>query len=161
MRGLIQRLRNLGAAAERALPNLNRGGCGVYAAAVALRLEELGIPSECVVPAWNVSSVAEARGNLNHNGGVNTARDWAEAGVCWYHVGVRFKHGGRWYTHDSQATRQGRVAVGDDLAFDATPDGLTPHEMWGAAQSQDGWNATFNRKRGIPEVQRLVWEFLQ
>lgn len=163
MKGLTTKLRALGAAVEELTDGyINHGGCCVYAAAVAKRLEALGIQVECVTRARG-GPVEVVRNNLRNDGNdptSSTARDWYAAGLDTYHVGVRFKHSGRWYTHDTEATRGGRDVCGDRLEFECTPDGLTPDEAHAMAEDPRGWNASFDRDY-IPHIRELVEEYLQ
>lgn len=163
----LQQLRELGAAVEKLTGGvINYGGCCVYAAAVAKRLEAMGYTVECVtrVSQWDdEASVDRARTNLRNNGldpSNATARDWFDAGVSTYHVGVRFKHVGRWYTHDTASLRRGRDICGDTMKFECTPDGLTPDEAHAMADDAKGWNVTFDRGQ-IPAIRALVQEYLQ
>lgn len=135
---------------------INAGGCGVYAAAVALALAELGVAVECIVDSEYsaVSSVAEARNNLS-NTNCPTLRDWEDAGLGFWHVGVRFRLNGEWYTHDSEATREGRFDCGDSLRFMAHEDGLTVAEAQDIANEPHGWNTCFDRDL-IPDVRAMV-----
>jgi hypothetical protein len=166
MRALTAQLRALGDAVNRTTrDNINYGGCGVYAAAVARRLIELGVQAEVVVPTpWNPErgpkSVNDARNNLsNAEPGKD---DWEGVGLRFSHCAVRFKHNGRWYMHDSESTKPGRSTFGgeDGDSYEALPDGLTPDEMQRCADEDDAWNDSFDRDL-IPEVLDLVQQKLE
>ena len=79
---LLRQLRALGKATQDQLPNLNYGGCAVYASHVGRRLAELGIDVWCV---------------------------YAESfwGGGYSHVLLQFNYKGRTYTHDSDNTTVG------------------------------------------------------
>lgn len=165
--GLLHKLRALGRAAEDATNgSINYGGCGVYAAAVAKRLEALGLEVECVTPVGRYGgapNISDARANLLDMGvspESATAEDWWEAGVCGYHVGVRFMYNGRWYTHDTSRTLRGRDMCGGAMKFNCTEDGLTPDEAHAMASDERGWNSRFDREF-IPDVRELVEEYLR
>lgn len=169
MNGLIPKLRELGRRVNELTDNrVNYGGCCVYAAAVAERLQELGLKHvECIasVDDWfdHVGAVEDARNNLIadevYAEGENGPLDWGYAGLSLHHIAVRFKHNGRWYTHDSDTVIHGRDTFGKN-GYGATPDGLTPLEARAMADDPDGWNSTFDR-RDIPAIRRLVQEVLQ
>lgn len=167
MKGLIGKLRDLGSRVNDLTDGcVNYGGCCVYAAAVAERLQELGITAECIARTgdwFEQATVEEARANLiedeNYAPGENNARDWGEAGLSLHHIAVRFKHSGRWYTHDSDTVIPGRDTFGEH-GYEATPDGLTPQEARAMSDCADGWNTTFDR-RYIPAIRKLVQEVLQ
>jgi hypothetical protein len=166
MSPLLDKLRELGYAVNAAAPRINHGGCAVYAAAVAERLQELGVEVEvCVSEGYVANTVAEARENLSNNGlqphGAN-ARDWEAAGLYFLHVGVRLCVDGSWYVHDTDATWEGRDELGVDAYSDSDsprytvlPDGLTPEEAKAIADDARGWNSSFNREL-IPKVRELV-----
>jgi hypothetical protein len=167
MRALTAQLRALGDAVNRTTrDNINYGGCGVYAAAVARRLIELGVQAEVVVPlpygydADGPKSVNDARNNLyNAEPG---KEDWEHAGLRFSHCAVRFKHNGRWYMHDSRSTKPGRSMFGGEHgdSYDALPDGMTPDEMQLCADEASGWNDSFDRSL-IPRVLDLVQQKLE
>lgn len=153
---LKKRLLLLGAVAKTRIPNLNKGGCGVFAHAVAKELRELGVESEVVVNDYgddfqefldSLKALQEGAGN-----------HWDFAG--WLdHLGVRFKLGGKWFTYDSDALLEGREWFGFNPALPATEKGLTPEQAGILVREVGCWNPTFNR-RYIPKVRKLVKEVL-
>jgi hypothetical protein len=156
MRKLPTQLRALGVSVNALTHHsVNYGGCGVYAALVCERLEALGITAECIVPDWgDAPSVDQARDNLGGNTEAND-RDWVEAGLSFYHVGVRFEFEGKWYTHDSDRTRKSHDVFGREglIALDG---GMTAAEMRVAAITDGrGWNPQFSREY-IPEIEQRV-----
>lgn len=164
MNSLLQKLSSLGEGVNELTGNsINFGGCAVYAAAVATRLQELGITAECVVPAdfAGVHCVEQARNNLYADGNNgDTAREWAEAGLNFHHVGVRFKLDGQWFTHDTDSLLADDRCFGEGGEYAAMDDGLTPEEATRIADDPRGWNSTFDRGY-IPAVREMVREYLQ
>lgn len=168
MRGLNAKLKALGDAVKARYPNINYGGCCVYASAVAKRLEELGVKVDVCVPDYaDVATVEDARNNLQRNGVLGVcAREWAEAGISFNHVAVRYRNGFRWYTHDTDATHTGRDGFGcsdwrpNEPRYTALPDGMTPDEAWTISDDPRGWNSTFKREH-IPAIRQMVREALQ
>lgn len=163
MKGLNDRLRRLGAAVNKRFPNVNYGGCGVYAAAVARALEKHGVKVEVCVPE-DSDPLVVVRANLANNRNPS-ARDWWGAGLCGAHLGVRYRNGTRWYTHDTEAIWPGRDVFGKSAGsegprYRAAPEGLTPDEAWGMASTAEGWNIAFSR-RDVPKVRRMVAEALR
>lgn len=156
MRGLLPKLRRLGAEVNsRTHATINFGGCAVYAAAVAARLEAMGIPAEVVTPATGASA-SEARDNLRADGATGRRnREWDAAGLSRSHFAVRFKNGRRWYTHDTDVTLPGRAFFGERM-YPSTTDGLTPAEAWALADDANGWNSSFDRGQ-VPLVRGMVW----
>lgn len=165
---LLDTLRELGDAINESCPTINLGGCCVYAAAVAKRLEALGIPVDVCVPTYgHAETVDEARNNLRNNGSAGrTAKEWEEAGLYFAHVAVRFQYEGVWWTHDTDALHEGRDGFGkcswndDKPRYQALPDGMTPDEALRIASHAKGWNSSFDR-RDIPMVRSMVEEALQ
>jgi hypothetical protein len=166
MKALTTQLRELGREVNRATRNnINYGGCGVYAAAVARRLIELGVQAEVVVPTpWNPErgpkSVKEARNNLwNAEPGKD---DWEGAGSALQSL-RRALQAQRALVHARhRLTKQGRSTFGgeDGDSYEALPDGLTPDEMQACADEDDEWNEAFDRDL-IPEVIDLVQQKLE
>lgn len=156
-RKLFKILRDLQAYMQDHHEYVNYGGCCVYAAMIAEKLQGLGLEVEVVTPVmgrWyqNASVVRKLVKN------VALKHDWNDNGLSTNHVAVRFKtRAGNVYTYDSDALIRGSTFFGGQM--DRTDPkfgtGLTVQEAKAFASKQDGWNRTFDRKQ-IPTIQKAV-----
>ena len=144
-------LRALQDKVETFFPNLNRGGCGVFAAIVGEKLEALGLPVCCriLMPHARLANVQEARRN-------NAADlyDWAFHGnIEMHHAILEFEFGGQKWFFDSGTLTNDPTEFFRPEALVKEP--VTVEEMATMAKSPAGWNLTFNRG-DIPTIQELV-----
>lgn len=162
---ILHTLRRVGYHVDRITDGtINMGGCAVYAAAVGAALQAKSFEVEICIADYRGCGVepAEARRVLIADGidpEQALARDWVKAGVDFFHLGVRFKIGDTWYTHDTRATRKSRTGFGrtlNDKPFRAFETGLTVAEAQRIAGHAEGWNRVFNRSAHLQRVQRAV-----
>src|SRR5260370_24238676 len=108
MSPVIDALDALGRELDRKEPNLNAGGCCLYAAQVARALIEAGIPAWGRALAYEAASgpsVDEVRGSLPSDWHSNL--EWETRGVLFGHVQVQFELDSKRYTNDSHGTYAG------------------------------------------------------
>lgn len=127
---LTRQLEILGRYTARKIPNLNAGGCCVYAAHVANRISDLNIPT------------------------------WGVASSGFGHVMVRFKHENRTYTHDTSRTIYGRVVNEFLLQEPLMKKIFLPHQLMDMADDTSQWSAAFNRRKYMGEIIDCVDKFL-
>lgn len=156
-RKLRRRLRNLAKQADARWPTLNRGGCCVFAAAVATELERLGVKHEVIVPGTKYTDLNELRPDNN------TVSGWNDMGVGFSHVGVRLKLNGQWYTYDSEAPLvPGKYKFGIGYhgePYTAAKGGLTATEATDLADERHSWNWEFPRQ-AVPFIRQFVKDML-
>lgn len=151
-----EKLRELGRKANAAIPYLNFGGCGVFAHAVAQRLEKLGYPSEVVVYSPGGEDMLP---DLKH--AINNDRKALENGWPLYHLGVRTRIAGVWHTYDSDALRRSRTILGDRPPVHVPDDcALTVEEAEVLVDQKHLWNDCFNRRKYLQPLRKLVRETL-
>lgn len=135
------------------IKNLNRGGCGVFAALVAKRLNRLGIPAVVRIGNWDASdrpNILEQALTNSNPVNMDNLRNWK---VGFDHLIVEFTHEGKTYHMDSDHFHEAKERTTN---FD-TPiyrGHLTPKQALVIARSKR-WNWTFNRKQ-IPAMIRAL-----
>ena len=136
-------------------PNINFGGCCVFAAKVAAELEKRNIQVSGIVASWGASSWSRNTIELiRNNPKINFAsvHAWNDAGIYLDHVGIEFvRHGARYHYDTNGAKLAGKY-------FDAmcVYDGrLSVDELQALAKDQGGWNPAFDRGQ-IEEVHIII-----
>ncbi len=149
---LVKTLNRLGKEVMQKYPDINRGGCCVYAAIVAAELHKKGIEARGIAASYMAKNspmtIDEARKNVKGN----TLGAWNTNGIFFCHVGIEFDYLGRTHHYDTNGVK---MAKGK---FDGMPiykGRLTRDELKALARNQDGWNIRFNRK-DIPSIRKLV-----
>jgi hypothetical protein len=153
MTDIIARLRACGADVTSRVPEVNKGGCGVYAAKVAMALEDAGLT------VWAVVSSALRDDDLNvvrNESRPYTLNQWNGAGVYMSHVLVQFEHRGRVWTHDARNTTCRKTKQEPSFGGRLVPGYLTVPELVTIAMARKGWNPAFDRRSGIPVVRTAV-----
>lgn len=155
---LINLLNRMGSAVRSEEPNINRGGCCVFASRAAQLLEFLGIPARVFTTDWAADgrkvSVDHARKEVKHP---NRPNSWGEHGVYFCHVGVEFDYEGRTYHYDVDGCRV--VKKVNRPKFKGIPiytGRLSTKEAYDLAQWARGWNTMFPRKGGIERVEEVM-----
>lgn len=156
-------LKELGKEANEKFPTLNMGGCCVFAAEVARRLQKRGVEQvEVIASAVNPSTATPLdmirTDLLNNNKSPLERYNWDAMGASFMHVAVRFCLNGKWYTYDSDILRCSRTSFGRP-SYEARRGAHTVDEAIAFANDESGWNSTFNRKQ-IPAVKRLIAQYL-
>lgn len=150
---LLGALRALGTQVEQWDPNINAGGCAVYAALVARTLTDAGVPAWGVVRNWdNNTPLDKVREKLSPFW--KDATDWYRAGTSFNHVLVQFELDGKKYFHDTEGTGETTRSMARIV-----PGKLTVAELEKLAASPRGWNDWFSRDH-IPQVRKYVKSFL-
>ena len=139
------------------IPNINQGGCCVFAALLGQQLERMGIA------AWGVAAANEAwadaasdpedvRPQLHNPFSIT---EWSAHGTAFYHVLLRFKLDGKLYQCDSTGITpalrklRGRPYVVKRGSFSVP-------ELVAFANDAGYWNEAFSRKRGIPLIKLAI-----
>jgi hypothetical protein len=157
-----KRLKTLATRTMQSYPDVNCGGCCVFAAAVATELERLNVPYE-VITCGSPST------NLNDNRPkYNTMDQWEWAGANFTHVGIRLTLDGVTYTYDSEAfiRRKFKFGVrgtgyfGLPERWQSAAGGLTAQEATQLAD-EGSWNRAFYNKENVEGVRKLVKEVFQ
>lgn len=158
---LVDDLRELGAHVEGLLPDVNSGGCCVYAAYVARRLHRLGVPAWGVVSNRDIDPGNADLNAIRRKRKPRNVRDWNNSGVIFSHVLVQFVEGGQIWTHDTGTTTDRVLERDPTLNRPMMAGYLTVSELSALSSNQDGWNDMFDRDEGIPVIRAAVREYLR
>lgn len=151
---LIDTLNKLGDRINRWYPEINRGGCCVYAAMIGKELRARDIEVRVIVAADGASkNLDKVRPKVCNNW---RKAEWNENDVWFNHVGVEFKHKGRIFHYDSNGVNpRGKILDG----YKIYPGRLSVDEAQLLADEPEGWNTRFNRSK-IPNLKRHVRSYL-
>lgn len=156
---IIDKLNDLGKEVLRRYPDINYGGCCVYAAMIVAALHKHKIKAQGIVASWEAESLNNAgmsidavRGNM-----VNKTHDeWNSNGVAFSHVGVEFEYKGRVRTvkkhYDTHGVHSAKKVLDNYPIYNGR---LTLEELRILAGTKKGWNSCFDRK-DIPAIRKLV-----
>ena len=155
---IVAKLNQLGIEVKRRYPNINNGGCCVYAAMITAALKKHNIEAKGIVashgagrPGWmkkDIATINKARKNIQKN----TIYEWQTNGISFAHVGVEFKVDGVKRHYDTEGVHKAGKQL-DSMPIYAGR--MEYVELRALAGKKDGWNTQFNR-RHIPELRRLV-----
>lgn len=152
---IIDKLNTLGQKAEEEFPDLNYGGCCVFASLVADRLAKLGVQAEGVVAMYfyedKPPNIDYARNNVRH---IGDGDEWEENGVKLSHVGLKIMVGETAILYDSEGVRpfKRRNTLLDRTVIEGT---LSRKELKALANNAWNWNYSFDRDQ-IPKLAKLV-----
>jgi hypothetical protein len=154
---LRQQLNELGEIVSDLYPDINHGGCCVYASLVAQELLRKNVNCSGIVTDWysgGKGNIDEARPNIKSN----TVDEWESNGVALNHVALEFSIGERKYHYDTSGVKLAnrRIFKGQPLYGGR----LNAAEMMQLASRQQGWNRDFRRK-DIPIIRKLVKFYLK
>lgn len=157
---IIEALNVLGKRINRWYPNINSGGCCVYAAMVAEELHKRGV-DVCIIVAAECSDDDEGHNaDLNYlerNIKSNSKADWNNNGVFFNHVGIEFRIGDDIYHYDSNGVHPEDVMLDCWRLYEGRISIETAKSL---AEEAEGWNTTFNRK-SIPSLRLHVSNFFK
>ena len=150
---IIKKLRKVASSVYKDVPSINHGGCCVYAAKVGKELEKMG---------YDVRVVFRKCGNVKKNNPEIKCPLVAEEeiGVDFYHVGLAVKSGGKWYTHDAEATHKGLKVFGEDR-LPVAKTYLTVEQAESFASKTGFWNTMYPRLDGKKAIQRAIKQHLK
>jgi hypothetical protein len=155
---LISKLNTLGKKVEEKYPNINYGGCAVYAALVAEALLLHKINSKGVVAAYGAKSFNDVQSidDIRHYIKYHTLYHWENNGIQFNHVGLEFEINGKLRHYDTRGVKM----AGKRLDYMPIYKGrLQIIELQKLASKAAGWNRSFNR-RHIPAIRAMVQEQL-
>jgi hypothetical protein len=146
---LLDTLNLLGVKVAARYPNLNQGGCCVYAALVARELSNRMIPVKGLITTFDPGSLSldVVRQRVNNN----SLFEWKENSVSFYHVGLEFTLEKKTFRYDSNGVVSSRARLLDCLPYKGR---LTVNELEDLADDND-WNRCFNRQN-IPAIRLMV-----
>lgn len=160
---IVTKLDQLGVEVLRRYPDINSGGCCVYAAMIVAALHKHKIKAQGIVASWNAERMNYAGASIDtirHYIVKNTLTEWEDNGISFSHVGVEFEYKGLIRKTKRHYDTSGVRPAGKML--DSMPiykGRLDLNELRTLAGRKDGWNSTFDRKQ-IPALRTFVKNFL-
>ena len=151
---LIESLNTLGQRINRWYPEINEGGCCVYASLIGEELRKRGIEVRIIVAAWGANkNLDKVRPRL-----MKTDRkvEWNDNDVYFNHVGVEFRHKGKTFHYDSNGVNPKSKKLKSYVVY---PGRLSVDEAKLLAAEPEGWNDSFGRSK-IPSLKRHVRSYL-
>lgn len=133
-------------------PDINYGGCCVFAAALAPYLAKVGkvrIRVESDSYDGPPTSITKARKNISDN----HVYEWNEEGVNFWHVAIEFVYKDKTYHVDARGVHHHR-------RFNFVDGALTLKEAAELASTGEGWNSDFNR-REIPTIKTRLERYFR
>jgi hypothetical protein len=155
---LISQLNKLGKAVNWEYPNINYGGCCVYAALVAEALLLHKVNVRGIVAsreAWDFNrynSIDDIRPHIKHH----TINRWQDNGVDFSHIGLEFEINGKLRHYDSTGVKRPARVFSNMPIYKGR---LQVYELVKLAGKAQGWNTAFNR-RHIPKIRAMVQDYL-
>ena len=147
-RPLREMLHELQHEVTQTIPNLNCGGCGIFASEVAKRMARLGYEVEVITPSHRGSvTPLEISKNVS-NRKSKKCITWDDLGLHRNHLAVRFKSRGLVYTYDSTALLLGGKKFGSAGFYVCRygfGKGLTWQQASKLARDKTAWNQEFDR----------------
>ena len=147
---LARALTTLGHKVERKHPDINWGGCGVFAALVAKRLKK---HFDVKIRVGNDITPEVAIDDIRTRVESNTVDEWNCEDMWFSHVVIEFQWKGKTYHYDTTGLHE----ASDTTYMGGYPivEGhLTVREMTELARSK-GWNTSFDRD-SIPEIRKTI-----
>jgi hypothetical protein len=147
---LIMQLNMLGRKVNRHYPDINEGGCCVYAVTVARELSKLGMRPKIVVAGGSGDlNVETIRKDIKDPG---DHRAWNSKKIWFNHMGVAFTYKRTKYHYDSHGCEK----AGEEFqGFKVYPGRMRVSDARKLAMNPSGWNSNFDRDL-IPEIEAMV-----
>jgi hypothetical protein len=149
---LIKRLNGLGRRVLNLSPDINAGGCCVFAALVGARLEKIG--KEVAIKVGSGNGRSRPLDYYRQQVGSNRPTEWNDVGLYFGHIVVEFFHDDDLYHYDATGMHfaDGRTYDG---GYPIAEGSLTVAEAAEMAADPGGWNTNFDRD-DIPDIERLI-----
>jgi len=148
---MLQSLNNFAIRMSAHYPNMNRGGCAVFAVHVAKRLQSI-VPVKIKVCNYDYLDLDEIRAQLDNPLNINR---WYSRNVDFVHLVVEFEYQGQLYHYDTDGVRLAEEFWEGDKDFPFATGSFTIEEVTSFTASRFSWNTTFDRKH-IPSIKRKV-----
>lgn len=158
---ILRKLIKLGEDIDEMIPELNHGGCSLYAALLASRLEELNLQVRALVIAdldylqgkYNLCDLYDA--TKPHN-----AAQWRDIVPFISHVLIKLDIDGIGYVHDSELTLPHHKFMEEhSWGVDPLPGDISVSVLRALA-SATGWNTCFNRRKYFPLIEYIIEKHL-
>jgi hypothetical protein len=157
MPDIIGTLNALGVRIKRYYPDINSGGCCVFAAYVGEQLQRRGYKVNIISAAHDAGLRGKNLEKVRPRILKQTALEWERNGINFNHIGIEVKVGWRWYHYDTDGAykRNGKL---DNMPVHRGR--LTVDEALQLSSTVVGWNAEFDRRR-MPSIKRHIASYFQ
>lgn len=154
---IVDTLNSLGNEVLNKYPEINYGGCCVYAALVAKALRIQGHNVSGIVASWGAGATSSPSRNIMTARPLvkkHTLRHWQDTGIRFSHVGleIKFKRSKRVFHYDTAGVRLSSNELDNMPIYEGR---LAVEELASLARYPKGWNDSFDRQ-GIPALRKLV-----
>ena len=151
---LIAQLNSLGIDVRCKFPNINNGGCAVFASIVGKKLRDMKVTVRAVVMHYDCGvtqtpHIDKAREKIKNTG---KKKNWNSQGIYFNHVGLEFFWKRKKYLFDSDGCIRFTKKFNEYVILSGR---LTIEECEKLAKEPRGWNSCFNR-RTIPAIRKMV-----
>jgi len=156
---LNKALKTLGKNVAHRWPNINNGGCGVFAGYVGRELIRLGVETRIIVASGSVDDMTEEEFDNIQNSLAFRANieEWNSNGVYFSHIGVEFYYNKKLWHYDTNGVHK----ACDELdGMPLYPGRLSVGEAIHIAEDSTGWNCMFDRSE-IPRVNFHIRSFFK
>lgn len=143
---------------ESKYPDINCGGCCVFAALIGKYLEKQGIPVRIRAASMdgdNGANLTEIRKEIRRN----NIFVWENYGVEFNHVIVEFDYKGETYHCDATGVHY-EDSVDPAFGWYLQDGYISVKDAAELAKAKSGWNPTFDRKL-IPSLRKMVDNFFK
>lgn len=156
---IISKLKKFGRGVTKDHPNLNFGGCGVYAYILGEHLKKMGFEVKCFATQEELlfDSLTYKKFILSNRQGMSIW-DWENYGVDFNHIGLAVKVEKYWYLHDANITKRFYKTTKEFDGEYLLPEFFEVDVIKKIASKPYGWNPQFNRNE-IPLIKKKVKEF--
>jgi len=159
---LIDKLNRLGQTTKGYCPDVNNGGCAIFATLVGRALLAKGIVAQVIVASrwahpdeqsWVAPHIDKVRKEIRRPGNVH---DWNINSVFFDHVGVEFIYNGTVWHYDTDGVHSASKKLDNLYIY---PGRLRVREAGAIAGMIPAWNDQFPRSQ-IPTIKQLVNKYL-
>lgn len=152
---ILKALKQIGEAVRTEVPNINIGGCCVFAAAAFNHLKDLGLKPKIRVA--DPDAPPKALGVVRKSIDPTDIEQWNVNGVWLGHVILEFSYDGKKYFFDSTGVAERNGRREPFLGYDLFRGSLSFKEANEMASVSRGWNPRFHRS-DIPTMKSLLDE---
>lgn len=133
-----------------AFPDINNGGCCVFAALIAKQLQHYYPVRILAFGKKPTTSIDYARSKVKKN----NCREWGRNDIDLYHIVVEFcDEDGVFYHYDTTGVHNSLGSIREDLK--KIPGSFAIQEACELASDFRGWNTDFDR-RNIPNIDKVI-----
>lgn len=155
---LGKRLNRLGNLVLDQYPNINCGGCCVFAAAVGAELQAMGIETRVIVAAHREKSDINLNQIRQYLEFPTEKAEWNSEGIWFDHVALEIVLNGKKLHYDVHGVRRANVwKFGDYILYKGW---MSIEDATALADEEQGWSSVFARENVYP-LRRMIKRFFK